>query len=263
MRRILLCALALLVPAVALAKAPRSGFQPKTLALGGHSMRYQVYVPPGYDAKQRWPVVLFLHGSGERGSDGVAPTRAGLGPAIHAHDDWFPLLAVFPQAPADGYWSGQTVEDALGVLTAVEREYAVDPEREYLVGMSMGGYGTWQLAVNHPRRFAALVPVCAGVLSPPSEPDIPAVQLAAGSASGADLYAGIAAAVSPTPVWIFHGTEDPVVPVENARRMAAALRQLGGEVRFTELPYVGHDAWDPAFNSPDLWSWLLAQRRKP
>jgi predicted peptidase len=181
-----------------------------------------------------------------------------MAPAIRAHPHWFPLLAVFPQAPAGARWRDATADDALRIVEAVEREWAVDRDRVYVVGMSMGGYGAWQLAMDHPDRFAAVVTVCAGVLPPPREPELLGVKV---PVPAGDPYAQIARAVAGLPIWMFHGAEDPVVPVGEARRMRQELTALGASPRYTEYPFVGHDAWDPTFNSPDLWQWLLRQRR--
>jgi|SRR5579864_276661 len=246
---------------VALASTARpaaTGFLARTLVLGSREVHYQVYVPAAYTPARSWPLVLFLHGSGERGADNLAQLREGLAPAIRAHSHWFPLLAVFPQAPADARWRDATEQDVMRIVDAVAAEWQTDRDRTYVVGMSMGGYGAWQLAMDHPDRFAAVVPVCGGVLPPPREPELLGVKVPHPSA---DPYAQIAQAVAGLPVWIFHGAEDPVVPVAESRRMVKELVARGGAPRYTEYPFVGHDSWDPAFNSPDLWEWLLRQRR--
>jgi predicted peptidase len=245
----------------ALAAAPKpaaTGFLARTLVVGTREVRYRLYVPAAYTPRRSWPLVLFLHGSGERGADNLAQLREGLAPAIRAHAQWFPLLAIFPQAPAGARWRDATEEDVVRIVDAVEREWKTDRDRAYVVGMSMGGYGAWQLAMDHPDRFAAVVPVCAGVLPPPREPELQGVEV---PDPAGDPYAQIAGAVAKLPIWLFHGAEDPVVPVAESRRMAKELAARGGTPRYTEYPFVGHDAWDPAFNSPDLWDWLLKQRR--
>jgi len=255
--RILTLFLALFALATVAGASGAAGFVARRLAVGGREVAFQVYVPAEHAPPKPWPVVLFLHGSGERGADNAAQLREGLAPAIRAHPHWFPLLAVFPQAPENARWRDTTEDDVLRILAAVEKEFATDPARVYLVGMSMGGYGTWQLALDHPQRFAALVPVCAGVLPPPQAPEL---FVKVSDAKG-DPYAQIAAGVARLPIWVFHGAADPVVPVGESRRMVEELRQRGAAPRYTELPWAGHDSWDPAFNSPDLWEWLLRQRR--
>jgi predicted peptidase len=246
------------VALAATAKPPATGFLARHLPASGRELRYQVYVPAAYTPRRSWPVVLFLHGSGERGADNLAQLREGLAPAIRAHAHWFPLLAVFPQAPAGARWRDATEADVMRILDAVDSEWQTDRDRTYVVGMSMGGYGAWQLAMDHPDRFAAIVPVCAGVLPPPTEPELLGVKV---PDPAGDPYAQIARAVAKLPIWIFHGAADPVVPVGESRRMARELAKAGGDPRYTEYPFTGHDAWDPTFNSPDLWDWLLQQRR--
>ena len=126
----------------ALAAATRpaaTGFLARTLVLGGREVHYQVYVPAAYTPRRRWPLVLFLHGSGERGADNTAQLREGLAPAIRAHAHWFPLLAVFPQAPAGARWRDATEQDVMRIVDAVAAEWKADRDRTYVVGMSMGG----------------------------------------------------------------------------------------------------------------------------
>lgn len=227
---------------------------------GTRRMPYQVFLPTGPGAATPPPIVLFLHGSGERGTDGRAPTRVGLGPVLRARPADFPFVAVFPQAPPQAYWSGQPLADAFTILETVAGELGADRGRTYLLGVSMGGFGAWQLAALHPRRFAALVPVCAGLRSPPGQPRLPPVEL---PGEHADPFAGLAAALRHLPTWIFHGSDDPVLPVENGRGMARALAALAAPVRYTELAHGGHNVWDAAFHLPALWEWLLAQRCAP
>src|ERR1700724_3846650 len=227
---------------VALAAAARpaaTGFLARTLVLGEREVHYQVYVPAAYTPRRSWPLVLFLHGSGERRADNLAQLRGGL-------------------APAGARWRDATEQDVMRIVDAAAAEWNTDRDRTYVVGISMGGYGAWQLAMDHPDRFAAVVPVCGGVLPPPREPELLGVEV---PAPAGDPYAQIAQAVARLQSWIFHGAEDPVVPVAEARRMVKELAPRGGAPRYTEYPFVGHDAWDPTFNSPDLWDWLLRQRR--
>ncbi|MGA7614071.1 MAG: prolyl oligopeptidase family serine peptidase, partial [Thermoanaerobaculia bacterium] len=137
-------------------------------------------------------------------------------------------------------------------------EFHGDPRRVILTGLSIGGYGAYALAYEHPDRFAALVPICGGILGHSSASTV--VQLPA-TAGSTDPYALVAARIREIPTWIFHGADDPVIPVEEARHMDAALKAAGADVRYTELPGTGHNAWDPAYGNADLWKWLLNQRR--
>lgn len=224
-------------------------------ALGLH--RYQVFVPARAD-RDAMPVILFLHGSGERGDDGDKQTAVGLGPHVRARADDFPALVVFPQAPADSEWTGAVADRAFAALDAALREFGGDPARVYLTGLSRGGYGTWELALSQPDRFAALVPVCGGITAPPQRPDL-AVDAVL---DGADPFAEAATRLRHVPTWIFHGARDDLVPPEQSRRMAAALREAGADVRYTEIPDANHNAWDPAYAHAPLWDWLFAQRRE-
>lgn len=239
----------LLTPAVANARA--TGFLDRSVTVDGYAHRYQVYVPR--HAPRHLPVILFLHGSGERGEDGLAQTDVGLGHAIRLHPERFPAIVVFPQAPVNGSWrDGGAL--ALAALAQVERAFGTDRDRVYLIGISMGGNGVWQLGYQDPRRFAAIVAVCGFVAPLHGFPGV----LPDGAA---DPAGEVARRVAGVPAWIEHGTADPVVPVAESRRMAAALASAGSPVRYVELPGVGHDAWDAAFADPALAEWLFARRR--
>ncbi len=251
MPRIFLTALAwltLLTPAAAHART--TGFLDRSITVDGQAHRYQIYVPRY--APRHLPVILFLHGSGERGADGVAQTDVGLGHAIRVHPERFPAIVIFPQAPANGNWrDGRAL--ALAALARAEHEFATDRDRVYLTGISMGGNGVWQLAYRDPRRFAAIIAVC-GFVAPLH--DYPGVVPGA-----ADPAGEVARRVAGVPAWIVHGGADPVVPVEASRRLAAALTAAGSPVRYVELPGVGHDAWDAAFGDAEMVGWLFGQRR--
>ena len=232
----------------------------RTLEVDGVAHAYQVFVPASTrlrDGDGRRPVVLFLHGSGERGDDGVKQTEVGLGPYLRAHAEDFPAIVVFPQSPAERSWDGDVAAMALAMLDAATAEFGGDPQRTYLTGMSRGGYGTWELALMQPRRFAALVPVCGGITSPRTESP-----LAVGAVAGTDdPFTATAARLRHLPVWIFHGGLDDVVPPEQSRRMHAALQAVGADVRYTEFPDANHNSWDATYGHAPMWDWLFAQRR--
>lgn len=231
-----------------------TGFLDRSVESGGLTYPYQVYVPRSYDPNERWPVVLFLHGAGERGADGLRQTDVGLGRALRWSPERYPAIVVMPQTPADSSWQEEPAQAALAALEATMAEWRTDPDRVYLTGMSLGGNGTWYLAYHHPERFAAIAPVCGWVHRGGRLAIVPAD----GKRSPAER---VAARLAHLPTWIWHGADDPVVPVEESRAMAAALEAAGGEVRYTELEGVGHNAWDPAYGSEALPAWLLAQRR--
>lgn len=239
--------------------AAQTGFLDRRIVAGGSSFPYVVYVPRDYDSRRAWPVILFLHGAGERGTDGVRPTQVGLGSAIRFSPEKFPAIVVFPQVPPDQRWIDGPAEAAMNALDAVSSEFHVDGDRVYLTGISMGGYGAWHLAMAHRARFAAAIVVCGGLLPHESAKSVRRSPLLS---SAADPYAAAASMLRGLPTTIFHGTRDTVVPVEESRSMAAALRQVDADrVRYVELPDVGHNAWDPAYADAALWEWLFAQRR--
>ena len=235
-----------------------SGFFERVLRTGKNSRRHSVYVPPGFDSSRRRPVVLFLHGSGERGRDGLAPATVGLGDAIRRRTEPFPALVVFPQAGPNERWAGEPLARAFAALDAAIGEFGGDPERVSAVGISMGGYGVLRLAGEVPDRFAAVVSVCGGIVPPPA---IARAERVARS-DAPDPYAAAAKRLAGIPVRLFHGADDPVVPADESRRLAAALAARRADVVYTEYPHAGHVAWVPAFETEALWTWLFRQRRR-
>jgi predicted peptidase len=246
---------------LAFARKPETGFLDRTVTVGGETYRYQVFVPASFDKSKKWPVVLFLHGYGERGDDGLLQTDVGLGHAIRNQRAMLPFVVVMPQCHADKpdrVWTEASMQQqALAALDASMKEFHGDPTRVYLTGLSMGGYGTWDLAVKYPHRFAAYVPICGGIRSPEDFPQLHVSLVDDPKVS--DPYAETAKRVGKTPVWIFHGADDPAVPVKESRKMAAALQASGGNVKYTEYPGVGHNSWDKAYAVPGLMQWLLSQ----
>jgi predicted peptidase len=233
-----------------------TGFLDRTVVLNGTTYRYQIFVPASYTPTERWPVILFLHGAGERGSDGYLQTQVGLPSAIRQNPTRFPAIAVFPQATKDSSWTGTLAQVAVMALDQTTREYQTDPSRVYLTGLSMGGNGTWYVAYRNPKRFAAVAPICSWI-SPEFwkiDPVVPA--------DSGERYSALARQLRQVPIWIFHGEVDPVVTVDESRKAFAALQAAGASVQYSEVPGTGHDSWDPAYNSPKFWTWLFAQRRK-
>ncbi|KFN43585.1 prolyl oligopeptidase family serine peptidase [Arenimonas oryziterrae] len=245
------------------APAADTGFVARELVVAGARYRYQVFVPNDYTPNTAWPVVLFLHGAGDGGEDGLRQTRVGLPAQLRAHPERFPMLVVMPQSRADKRWAGAMATQALAALDATIAEFHGDPERVYLTGLSMGGQGVWQLAAAHRDRFAAIAPVC-GFLDQYAGREEDRAQVAQ-SLFGprSDRYSRFARRLGPMPAWIFHGDADRVVPVEESRAMAQALRKLGGDVRYSEYAGVGHDAWNRAYAEPEFVPWLLSHRRQP
>lgn len=220
----------------------QTGFLHKTISHQGVARRYVVYVPASYDPNQPTPTILFLHGLGETGTDGWRQVAIGLGSAILLNAEKWNFLVIFPQRPPDnvsvpGAWLAQE-ELLLAILERTAREYNVDSTRLYLTGLSMGGFGTWGLAARHPRKFAAIAPICGG-----GDP-------------------ATASALRELPIWCFHGEQDTVVPVARSQQMIDAVKAAGGTPKFTIFPGVGHNSWDRAYREEKLWEWFLQFRRK-
>jgi predicted peptidase len=239
------------------AHVKETGFIPRVhQGPDGKEAKYVVFVPHDYKGDRAYPVILFLHGAGEWGTDGQKQLTVGLGPAVRQREKTFPFLVVFPQSQRQTWgislanvlsihnilatWSADQPEGkrALAMLAAVEKDYRVDPERVYLTGVSMGGYGVWSLAASQPERWAAIVPVCGG-----GEP-------------------GAARKIKALPCWCFHGEDDKSVAVSASRAMVKALWAAGGHPNYTEYAGVGHDSWVKAYDTDDLYEWLLRHRRK-
>lgn len=234
------------------ASARETGFLDRTVTLAGEAYKYQVYVPRGASTRDHLPIILALHGSGERGADGLLQTEVGLANAVRRFPDRWRAIIVFPQAHADTSWQGASADIALAALAREERAFRTDPRRTYLTGLSLGGNGTWYLAYHQPERFAAIVPVCGFV---GARGDLPAI------ASEADPYAAVAKRLVRVPAWVIHGSADSVVPVKESRRMVAALKAAGADVRYNELPGVDHASWVPGYADPELSRWLFGQRQ--
>jgi len=235
-------------------------FETREMQVDGRSVHYQVFIPRGARARNgALPVVLFLHGSGERGSDNQAQTAAGIGPYLRRHADSFPALVVMPQVPGEEEWSGDNNRAAIAALEATLAEFGADSDRQYLTGMSMGGYGSWNIALDDPQRFAAIVPVCGAVRAPRA---VRPTLFVESVAHEADPYAVMAQRLKDTPIWMFHGALDDVVKPDDDRHLKAAFDAAGAkDVRYTEYPQGNHNAWDATYADAEMWAWLFAQRR--
>ena len=246
-----------LAGSVSSAPTPQRGFLDRTARIQGVDHPYKVYVPDVYTPDSRWPVILFLHGAGERGTDGVVQTKIGLGRAIREFPSRYPAIVVFPQAPLETTWVGEQGRVAMAALEKTLHEFSTDRDRVYLTGLSMGGQGAWSVAYAHSDQFAAAIVVCGfiGIGSGPFATFMPA--------AAADPPAALATRIRRLPVWLYHGDADRSVPVEQSRTIVASLKAAGADVQYTELPGVGHNSWDAAFGSPQVAAWLFKQRRKP
>jgi predicted peptidase len=221
------------------------------LASNGDTLPYRLCLPRNYDPEKAYPLVLFLHGSGERGTCNTLPLKHGpLAFARQSLQDQHPCLVLVPQCPKNRRWvevdwklphhdmperPSRPMEATIELLAEIQRKYSVDVRRLYVTGLSMGGYGTWDLVSRQPGRFAAAVPVCGG-----------------GDEARAPQLASLA-------IWAFHGADDGIVLPERSRNMVSAIRAAGGSPRYTEYAGVGHNAWDYAYSDEQLFEWLFAQ----
>jgi predicted peptidase len=223
----------------------------------GKVLKYRLLKPDDYDpaGKTEYPLVIFLHGAGERGDDNEAQLDEGVGefakPEVRKKH---PAFILAPQCPVKKSWSkiekhsghlalisskapAESTGLMLELLEVLAKEFRIDQKRLYLTGLSMGGFGTWDLLARFPDRFAAAIPICGGGLEQS------------------------AASFVNTPIWVFHGGSDPEVEVELSRQMVDALRKAGGKPGYTEFPGVGHECWDLAYHDPDVLNWLFAQKK--
>lgn len=202
----------------------------------GLNSKYLLYLPKEYDenSAKRWPFIFFLHGAGERGNNLNRVLTQGLPKLLYRHADDFPFIVASPQCTGTTRWASSTLNAALDEIV---KTYKTDTDRIYLTGLSMGGFGTWALAIAQPSKFAAIAPICGGG-------DVSKV-----------------CAIKDLPVWTFHGVEDDIVPIEYTEMMVEALEKCGGKVLFTVYPKVGHDSWTQTYNNPQLYDWFLENIR--
>jgi predicted peptidase len=219
--------------------APKTGQHPQTFDKDGVKLDYLLYLPPDYnkDLSQKWPLIFFLHGSGERGID-VNDVKK-HGPPKIVEDEDSPLgkrfIVVSPQCPPKAHWKPAELNQ---LLDDVVDHYRIDKDRIYLTGLSMGGFGTWAWAEQNPGRFAALAPMCGG-----------------GNAAEADKLKAL-------PIWVFHGEMDKTVPIARDQEMVDAVKAAGDkDVKFTKYPDAGHDCWTRSYANPELYEWFLKHKR--
>lgn len=226
----------------------------------GKVLNYRVLFPKGYHKSKKYPVLLFLHGAGERGNDNEKQLIHGgdlfLKPSVM---EKFPAIVLFPQCPEGKSWAslnikqedgkkiyqrnsgdkpGEMAELLDGLLKEIKKTTKVDSKRIYIMGLSMGGFGTLEMLYLYPDRFAAAVPICGGHLT-----------------ELAGVYA------KKVPIWLFHGAKDDVVPPDFSRNLYAKLKELGGEVKYTEFPEANHNSWDSTFATPELLPWIFSHHK--
>ena len=234
--------------------AQETGFLNRKIEINGITYRFQVYLPEEWrrDDRKLWPIILALHGRGERGTEGMWQTQIGLPQQVRDHPDRWPFVIVMPQCPQPEYWTDPPMMAlALAALDQESEEFHGDPDRTYLTGLSLGGYGAWELAKSEPHRWAAIAIAASGVFW----------SYAPERWEQADtLPDEYARAVGRTPVWLFHGSEDNVVKPRESELMFDALKVEGGNVRLWVYQGLHHDCWTRAYNEPELPRWLLSHR---
>ncbi len=232
-----------------------TGFLNRRIEIHGIVYRYQVFVPENYRRSdhKHWPILLFLHGRGERGSEGMWQTQIGLPQAIRDHPERWPFLIVMPQCPQNHYWTDpDMLAMAMATLDAETQEFRADRARTYLAGLSLGGYGVWELARLQPHRWAA-VAIAAGGIFWSYAPQR--------WRQSSVLPAEYARVIGQTPIWLFHGSDDNIVPPRESELMYSAFKASGGHIRLWIYQGLRHDCWTRAFNEPELPRWLLSHRR--
>jgi predicted peptidase len=247
MRKLLITTLMTAASFASAAPEPREWKAPD-----GTVVRYRWSEPEKIEAGKTYPLVLFLHGSGERGEDNTAQLKHGVRPLIHhAEKIGNPVFLIAPQCPKDRWWSPPTgdrtalgsagqpnalLDHLLTLITEIQQSHPVDKRRFHVTGISMGGFGTWDLLGRAPERIASAVPICGG-----GDPSL-------------------AATFKAVPVWAFHGDADAVVPVAATRQMIEAMEKSGGKPKVTYYPGVGHDSWTQTYEDPEVVRWLLNAR---
>ncbi len=209
---------------------PRQKAQQKTVTIQ-MTIRYLLYLPKEYRKDKEWPLLLFLHGAGERGED-LEKVKVHGPPKLIEQGKEFPFIVVSPQCPKGRRWEPTAL---IALLDEIEKEYPVDRRRVYVTGLSMGGFGAWALASFAPERITAIAPIC----------------------GGGETY--WARRLTKVPVWAFHGGKDRVVPPERSRAMVEAVKRAGGTARLTIYPEAGHDSWTATYDNEELYRWLLQQ----
>ncbi|RLS80734.1 MAG: phospholipase [Planctomycetota bacterium] len=196
-------------------------------------MDYLIALPQDYDKQEKVPLVVFLHGAGERGRD-LQKVKVHGPPKLIEAGKKFPFILVSPQCPEGQWWQAH---ELIALLDEIESKYKVDKDRIYVTGLSMGGFGSWRLAAEIPQRIAAIAPICGG-----------------GDTSTARRLAKM-------PIWVFHGAKDTAVPLDLSQSMVDAITKAGGTPKLTIYPEAGHDSWTESYNNPEFYEWLLKQKR--
>jgi acetyl esterase/lipase len=234
--------------------AQETGFLNRRIEIDGVTYRFQVYLPEDWrrDDGRQWPIILFLHGRGERGSEGMWQTQIGLPAEVRDHPERWPFVIVMPQCPLPAHWTDpKMLEMAMAALDEESDEFHGDPDRTYLTGLSLGGYGAWELARLYPHRWAAIAIAASGVFWS-YDPDR--------WQQASTLPGEYARALGRTPIWLFYGSNDSVVAPRQSELMFDAFKAASGHIRLWVYQGLQHDCWSRAYNEPELPRWLLSHR---
>jgi predicted peptidase len=222
----------------------QGNIESRTVQVESASFGYQVYVSSQIQSGQKLPLIVFLHGIGQRGSGGFVPTTGAGGAFVRHYFGQVPAVILLPQCRLGSYWSDPVMEEmVMREIAETVEEFGVDERRIYLTGVSMGGYGVWHLASQYPGKFAALVSICGG-----------------SSIIKGDRFSSLGEKIGKTPAWLFHGADDKIVPVTESRQIVETFKANQGNVKYNEYPGVGHNVWLNALAEKDLMPWLLAQK---
>ena len=231
-----------------------TGFLNRAIQVHGVTYRFQVYLPAEWrrDDNRFWPIILSLHGRGERGSEGMWQTQIGLPEAVRDHPERWPFVIVIPQCPQAHFWTDpEMLSMAMATLDRETTEFHGDPDRTFLTGLSMGGYGSWELVRLYPHRWAAVV-IAAGGIFWSYAPER--------WQKSSTLPGEYAHALGHTSVWLFHGIDDHMVAPRQSELMYEAVKAAGGRVRLWLYQGLKHDSWTRAYGEPELPRWLLEHR---
>jgi predicted peptidase len=201
------------------------------------SLNYLVYLPKSYNSSGKWPLILSLHGSGERGTDIINVKKWGIHKVLRENDN-LPFVVVSPQLPEGEIWE-MKFNLLSDLLDKIESNYNIDSDRIYLTGYSLGGYGAWDFAILKPERFAAIAPISGGAISPQR-----------------------AQRLNKLPIWVAHGDSDNIVPIEESKRIVDSLKTHNTNIIFRVYKGAGHEVCTTAYEEPELFEWLLRQRKK-
>lgn len=251
---LIMLGISLAMNAFATAADVRERFEARTFSdAAGEKLNYRLLKPLDYNKETKYPLVVFLHGAGERGSDNFKQLVHGM--ADFASDEAMkkhPAFVIAPQCPDGKQWvnvswsadshkmpekAAEPLQQTIDLVDSLAKEFSIDPNRIYITGLSMGGYGTWDAAQRWPDKFAAAAPVCGG-----------------GDAESVKQIKSL-------PIWAFHGGADGVVRPKRSRDMIEALKKAGGSPKYTEYKDVGHDSWSATYRNPEFHDWLFAQKR--